>query len=248
VPTHHGIWLYDQDCFSPARPYSGQKYPEYSIPLSQSWTFLNSLEHIELLTQGEVLSSQIGNNIEPLKDPRMTDLDEFRHQRSLHDRSRNFNDISADEYLRGTGRTKKMFGLKLRRLKSADNESPEVSLFVKDFDESVLALVTESRFAILGDNDSRRAVLVGYEKEKFRLYFLIGIKRAKEKIEILRKIPNVIVESDYKVWLHREHVIIAWCKVGSLENAALSIRQILENVLDCSPDTRINLTSWSEQK
>ena len=40
--------------------------------------------------------------VESTKDPTEAIFDEFRHQRRLHDRGRNFNGISADEYLRGT--------------------------------------------------------------------------------------------------------------------------------------------------
>ena len=41
--------------------------------------------------------------MESLKDPTETVSDEFGYQRNLHDQGIDFNDISADEYFRGTG-------------------------------------------------------------------------------------------------------------------------------------------------
>ena len=37
-----------------------------------------------------------------LNDPTEVDSNEFRHQTSFHDEIKNFNDVSADDYLRGT--------------------------------------------------------------------------------------------------------------------------------------------------
>jgi hypothetical protein len=48
-------------------------------------------------------SIHIHDEIESLEDPTEAVLNEFGHHRGRHDKCRNFNDISADEYLRGTG-------------------------------------------------------------------------------------------------------------------------------------------------
>ena len=50
-------------------------------------------------------SIHIHDEIESLNDPTEAVLDEFWHHRSLHNDSGNFNDITADDYLRGIGVT-----------------------------------------------------------------------------------------------------------------------------------------------
>ena len=58
MPSDHGPGLDDDEAGTPACPEPGEPDPEDPIRLPEPWTLAGSLEHGELVTEGEVLHGQ----------------------------------------------------------------------------------------------------------------------------------------------------------------------------------------------
>ncbi len=64
---------------------------------------LTSLQYNELLAQGKILSSQIGDDIKPALKPIVEFLEEKQHHQTLNWKCLKRNGINVYEYLRRTG-------------------------------------------------------------------------------------------------------------------------------------------------
>jgi hypothetical protein len=65
MPGHHGLRFHDDQGLTPILPHHGEAHPEQTIFLSQSGSMAVPLEHRELLTEGQVLQSNIRNIARP---------------------------------------------------------------------------------------------------------------------------------------------------------------------------------------
>ena len=64
VPSYHRIRLNNHNRVTPTRPNTRQNHPKQSIALLELRTILLPLEHDELMTQSDVLSGQVYDDIE----------------------------------------------------------------------------------------------------------------------------------------------------------------------------------------
>ena len=118
MPAHDSIRLNNINDIAPAWPNARKQHPEQPVPLFQSWALLLPFQHDKLLTQRDVLSSQIAEDIEFPKEPKIANIDEFKHPPILPDTNRKCNDINEYDLKRGTttvkGRSPTLFQSPLR--------------------------------------------------------------------------------------------------------------------------------------
>ena len=58
MPLDDGVGLDHQDGVAPAAPESGQEHPESAVPLLDLGSLSSSLQHLHLVSKGEVLKDE----------------------------------------------------------------------------------------------------------------------------------------------------------------------------------------------
>lgn len=79
MPPDNGFWLHNQKGVSPSRPDTRHNHPKQSVALFELRVILVSLQHDELFAKRKILSRQIRDDIELLREPSAAVFDDHEH-------------------------------------------------------------------------------------------------------------------------------------------------------------------------